>query len=52
MRAMITKGGIHTWINTRENKFLEEKFNQVDILFKEDLNEREQFLAQSLVGNF
>tara|TARA_B100000085_G_scaffold168103_1_gene152935 strand:- start:682 stop:906 length:225 start_codon:yes stop_codon:yes gene_type:complete len=50
MRAMITKGGIHTWINTRENKFLEEKFNQVDILFKEDLNEREQFLAQSLVG--
>ena len=50
MRAMITKGGIHTWINTRENKFLEEKFNEVDTLFKEDLNGREQFLAQTLVG--
>ena len=49
MRAMITQGGIHTWINTRENKS-EEKFNEVDTLFKEDSNEREQFLAQTLVG--
>lgn len=50
MRAMITKGGLYTWLNVRENKFLEEKFQGIDSLSKDDLNEREQFLAQTLVG--
>tara|TARA_B110000046_G_scaffold72060_2_gene79953 strand:+ start:2906 stop:3130 length:225 start_codon:yes stop_codon:yes gene_type:complete len=50
MRAMITKGGIHTWVNVRENKFLEDKFNQVELLEQESLDEREQYIAQTLVG--
>ena len=50
MRAMITKGGIYTWINVRENKFIEEKFNENSELLKDDLNEREQYIAQTLVG--
>ena len=50
MRAMVTKGGIYTWINVRENKFIEEKFENVELLEKKDLNEREQFIAQTLVG--
>jgi hypothetical protein len=50
MRAMITKGGIYTWINVRENKFIEEKFNKNSELLKDDLNEREQYIAQTLVG--
>jgi len=50
MRAMVTKGGIYTWINVRENKFIEEKFENVDLLEKKDLNEREQYIAQTLVG--
>jgi len=32
MRAMVTKGGLYTWINVRENKFLEEKFAGVELL--------------------
>tara|TARA_Y200000002_G_scaffold380731_1_gene392903 strand:- start:296 stop:520 length:225 start_codon:yes stop_codon:yes gene_type:complete len=50
MKAIVTKGGIYTWLNVRENKFIEEKFEQAEQLSKEDLNEREQFIAQSLVG--
>lgn len=50
MRSMITKGGIYTWINVRENKFIEEKFNENSELLKDDLNEREQYIAQTLVG--
>ena len=50
MRAMITKGGLYTWINVRENKFIEEKFNETELLEKKDLNEREQYIAQTLVG--
>ena len=50
MRAIVTKGGIYTWLNVRENKFIEEKFNEVELLEKEELNEREQFIAQTLVG--
>jgi hypothetical protein len=50
MRAMVTKGGIYTWINVRENKFIEEKFDNVELLEKKDLNEREQYIAQTLVG--
>tara|TARA_B100001778_G_scaffold67080_1_gene52894 strand:+ start:915 stop:1139 length:225 start_codon:yes stop_codon:yes gene_type:complete len=50
MRSMITKGGIYTWINVRENKFIEEKFNGNSELLKDDLNEREQYIAQTLVG--
>ena len=50
MRAMVTKGGLYTWINVRENKFIEEKFNDNELLEKKDLNEREQYIAQTLVG--
>ena len=50
MRAILTKGGIYTWLNVRENKFIEEKFNASATLNKEDLNEREQYIAQTLVG--
>ena len=50
MRAIVTKGGIYTWINVRENKFIEEKFNKNSELLKDDLNEREQYIAQTLVG--
>ena len=50
MRSMITKGGIYTWINVRENKFIEEKFDKNSELLKDDLNEREQYIAQTLVG--
>lgn len=50
MKAIVTKGGIYTWLNVRENKFIEDKFQKNQKLSKEDLNEREQFIAQSLVG--
>tara|TARA_X000001036_G_scaffold411129_1_gene423561 strand:- start:2386 stop:2610 length:225 start_codon:yes stop_codon:yes gene_type:complete len=50
MRAMVTKGGLYTWLNVRENKFIEEKFENVELLEKKDLNEREQYIAQTLVG--
>lgn len=50
MRALITKGGLYTWLNVRENKFLEEKFETTELLEKNTLNEREQYIAQTLVG--
>lgn len=51
MRAMITKGGIYTWINSKENAFLEEKFTAGDdFVQKKDLNEREAHIAQTLVS--
>lgn len=51
MRAMITKGGIYTWLNIRENQFLEDKFDTRDqLLEKKNLNEREQHIAQTLVS--
>ncbi len=50
MRAMVTKGGLYTWINVRENKFIEEKFDQVELLEQQSLSEREKYIAQTLVG--
>lgn len=51
MRAMITKGGIYTWLNIRENKFLEDMFDTRDkLLEQKNLNEREQHIAQTLVS--
>jgi hypothetical protein len=50
MRAIVTKGGFYTWINARESKFLEEHFNGVELLDKQNLNEHEQYLAQNLVS--
>ena len=50
MKAMVTKGGIYTWLNVRENKFIEEKFTSDSSLAKDDLNEREQYIAQGLVN--
>lgn len=49
MRAFIAKGGIPTWINSRENEFINEKFVQVDLLNKSDLTEREDYIAKNLV---
>ena len=48
MKAIVTKGGIYTWLNVRENKFIEEKFEQSEQLSKEDLNEREQFMLRKI----
>ena len=50
MRALVTKGGIYTWINTRENQFIEEHFSNNEKLDKKDLNERERYIAQTLVS--
>lgn len=50
MRAFITKGGIHTWINTRENKFIEQHFNDKTLLEQEELSDRDKYIAQTLVG--
>jgi hypothetical protein len=47
---MVTKSGIYTWINTRENQFIEEHFSNNEKLDKKDLNEREQYIAQTLVS--
>jgi hypothetical protein len=49
MRAFIAKGGIPTWINFRENQFINEKFTTVDLLNKSELNEREDYIAKNLV---
>jgi len=50
MKVLVTKGGFPTWINSRESKFLEEHFSDKELLDKKDLNERETYLAQTLVG--
>ena len=50
MRAIITKGGIQTWINTRENKFIEQYFGSTELLEAKNLTERERYIAQNLVG--
>ena len=50
MRAFITKGGIHTWINIRENKFIEKHFNDKTLLEQEELSDRDKYIAQTLVG--
>jgi hypothetical protein len=50
MRAIVTKGGFYTWINTRESKFLEQYFQGVELLDKQTLNEHEQYIAQNLVS--
>jgi len=49
MRALITKGGIATWINIRESDFLDQKFNEDIVLEKKELSEREAYIAQNLV---
>ena len=50
MRAIVTKGGIYNWINTRENKFIEENFSDNELLEANNLTERERYIAQELVG--
>lgn len=50
MKTYVTKGGFHTWINTRESKFLEEHFSNTELLDKKDLNERDDYIAQTLVN--
>ena len=49
MKAILTKGGIYNWINTRENNFLEQYFEQDVNIEQQSLNEREQYIAQTLV---
>jgi hypothetical protein len=49
MKAFITKGGITTWVNSREYTFVNEKFSGVDLINKQDLTEREDYLAKTLV---
>ena len=47
MRAIVTKGGIYNWINTRENKFIEENFSDNELLEANNLTERERYIALS-----
>lgn len=49
MKAILTKGGILNWINIRENNFLEQYFEQDVNIEQQSLNEREQYIAQTLV---
>ena len=49
MKAILTKGGILNWINIRENNFLEQYFTQDVNIEQQSLNEREQYIAQTLV---
>lgn len=49
MRAFVTKGGFPTFINSRESDFLDQYFTEDVILEKENLSEREAYIAQNLV---
>ena len=49
MKTVVTKGGIMTWLNTRENKFIDEHFKDNTILEQKDLSERETYIASNLV---
>ena len=49
MKTVVTKGGIMTWINTRENKFIDEHFKDNTILEQKNLTERENYIASNLV---
>jgi hypothetical protein len=49
MKAIVTKGGMQTWINTRENAFIEQYFQTDELLESENLSEREHYIAQNLV---
>lgn len=50
MRSMVTKGGILTWINILESEFIESHFDNDELLSKTKLDEREKYIAQTLVG--
>jgi len=49
MKAIVTKGGFPTFINSRESKFLETYFTEDKLLEQKGLNEREAYIAQNLV---
>lgn len=46
----MVKGGFETWINIRENKFIEQMFANNDKLKIQDLNERETYIAENLLN--
>ena len=52
MRAIVTKGGFPTFVNIRENKFIDEHFTNTDneLLEQKNLSEREAHIAQTLVS--
>ena len=49
MRAFVTIGGFHTFINIRESDFLDQHFTEDKLLEKKSLNERDSYIAQNLV---
>jgi hypothetical protein len=49
MKVIVTKGGVQTWINTRENAFIEQYFQTDELLESKNLSERERYIAQNLV---
>jgi len=49
MKTVVTKGGIMTWLNTRENKFIDEHFKDNTMLEQKNLTERENYIASNLV---
>jgi len=50
MKTMVTKGGITVWLSSRENQFIQEHFSEDKLLEKQNLNERDCYIAQSLVA--
>lgn len=50
MRAIVTKGGFPTFVNIRENKFIDDHFTSKDLLEQKGLSERESHIAQTLVS--
>lgn len=49
MKTIVTQGGIRTWLNARENKFIKDHFDAQELLEHSELNERELYIAQNLV---
>ena len=49
MKTIVTQGGIRTWLNARENKFIKDHFDSQELLEHSNLNERELYIAQNLV---
>ena len=49
MKTIVTQGGIRTWLNARENKFIKDHFDSQELLEQSNLNERETYIAQGLV---
>lgn len=50
MKSILTVGGIHTFVGSREWQFLEEQFSDNRLVYKKDLNEQQAELAKILTS--